>query len=86
MNKIVYTIIAVIFIISTIFLVSIEKRPEFFDFFGLIVFTFLFIIGIWMLKSRKKLPDWIGFTILLIGILGLIVDGAIIIRIYILGE
>lgn len=84
MNKIIYTTIAIILIASAVFLVISGMRPEFFDIFGLIVFTFLFIVGILMLKSKKKLPDWVGFIILLIGISGLIVDGAIVIKTYLL--
>jgi len=37
-----------------------------------------------MLKSKTKLPKWTGFSILLIGILGLIVDGYTVITTYIL--
>ncbi len=59
-------------------------RAEFFDIFGLIVFTFLLVIGLMMIK-KKKLPDWAGFVILLIGILGLIVDGYIVIKTYLIG-
>jgi len=77
-------ILAVIVIGITIYLISSGKQPEFFDIFGLIVFSYLFIIGIWMLKG-KKLPDWSGFVILLIAVLGLIVDGSIVIRKFILG-
>jgi hypothetical protein len=38
-----------------------------------------------MFKKKKKMPDIIGFIILLIGILGLIVDGYIVIKYIILG-
>ncbi len=54
---------------------------EFFDIFGLIVFAFLFVVGVLMIR-KQKLPDWVGFIILLIAILGLIVDGYIVIKTY----
>jgi len=60
-------------------------EAEFFDIFGLGTFAFLFVIGIWMLKSRKKLPNWVGYVILLISLLGLIIDGTIVIKTYFLG-
>ena len=59
-------------------------RPEFFDIFGLIVFAFLFMVGLKMIQ-KKKLPNWTGVVILLIAIAGLIVDGFIVIKTYILG-
>ncbi len=85
MKKLNMILIGVIVVVVTIFLVAQGHNPEFFDIFGLFVFAFLFIIGIWMLKSRQKLPNWAGFIILLIAILGLIVDGSIVIKTYILG-
>ncbi len=57
----------------------------FFDIFGFIAFIFLLIVGIWMLKSKRKLPKWIGIIILLIAILGIIIDGFIVIKTYIIG-
>lgn len=58
---------------------------EFFDIFGFIAFTFIIIVGAWMLRSKKKLPNWVGLVILLIGIVGAIVDGFIVIKTYIIG-
>lgn len=49
--------------------------PEFFDLFGLIVFLGLIFIGIWHFYSKKRLPDWVAFSLMVIGIMGLIVDG-----------
>ncbi|MBU2053176.1 MAG: hypothetical protein ABIJ14_02745 [Nanoarchaeota archaeon] len=77
-------LIGIIAIVIAVLLVVQGNPPEFFDIFGLIVFIFLFIIGILMIHG-KKLPDWTGFVILLIAILGLIVDGSIIIKKFILG-
>jgi len=83
MKKILGLIISIVVIIITIYLVASGNPPEFFDIFGLAIFVFLFIIGVLMIK-KQKLPDWIGFIILLIAILGLIVDGSIVIKTYIL--
>ena len=57
-------------------------QTEFFDIFGIAVFTFLFFVGFKMVK-KQKLPNWTGIVILLIAIAGLIVDGIIVIKIYI---
>ena len=59
-------------------------RPEFFDIFGLAIFAFLLFVGIKMVQ-KKKLPNWTGFVILLIAIAGLIVDGIIVTKTYIIG-
>jgi peptidoglycan/LPS O-acetylase OafA/YrhL len=85
MKKILMILIGVITVSITIFLVVQGNPPEFFDIFGLFVFVFLFIIGFWTLKSKKRLPEWAGFIILLIAILGLIVDSSIVIKTFILG-
>ena len=84
MKKLLMTLIALVAVIATIFLVAQGNKPEFFDIFGLIVFVFLFAVGFLMIK-KQKLPNWVGFLILLIGILGLIVDGSIVIKTYFLG-
>ena len=60
-------------------------RAEFFDIFGLITFTFLIVVGMTILRTKKRLPDWMGYVILLIGILGLIIDGTIVIKTFIIG-
>ncbi len=59
-------------------------NAEFFDIFGIGVFAFLLFVGIKMIQ-KKKLPKYTGFIILLIAILGLIVDGYIVIKTYFLG-
>lgn len=82
MNKILSIIITIIVIVVAIFLIIQGNRPEFFDIFGLVIFIFLLIVGSWMLLSKKKLPQWVGFVILLVGILGLIVDGFIVFQTY----
>ena len=84
-NKLLIWLIIVI-LASTIAIYLLPNSPtEFFDIFGLLTFTFLFAMGIWMFKSKKRLSDWVPLTIMFIGILGLIVDGFIVIKTYFLG-
>lgn len=52
--------------------------PEYFDNFGLIVFSFLTFSSIWMIKHKKRPPNWIIYLLLISGILGLITDGYIV--------
>jgi uncharacterized membrane protein len=53
-------------------------RPEFFDIFGVFVFIFLIALSLWGIKTRKALPRWALIILFLIGISGLIIDGAIV--------
>ena len=53
---------------------------EFFDNFGIFVFIFLLVVGIWGIKTKKKLPEWIYWVILIIAVLGLLVDSFNVIR------
>lgn len=81
MKKNLMIIVGLVTVILTIFLIiQNPEDPVFFDFFGIGIFFFLFCVGAWILKTKNKTPDWIGFLILLIGILGLIVDGFIVIK------
>lgn len=57
--------------------------PEFFDFFGLGVFSFIVLVSIFMLR-KKKLPRWIPYILLSIGLLGLITDSIIVLNSYLL--
>jgi multidrug transporter EmrE-like cation transporter len=65
-------------------MISIGHSPAFYDIFGLVVFTFLTGVGIYMLKNPKNPPKWIWFILLTIGLLGLIVDGSVILKEFIL--
>ncbi len=85
MNKMLVSVIGILAVIIAVSMLYYIDNPVFFDIFGLIVFTFLFITGISMLKSKEKMPDWVGFIILIIGVLGLIVDGVMVFKEYILG-
>ena len=58
---------------------------EFFDIPGFIAFTILLIIGILMLKTKRKLPNWVAVIIIVISILGMVIDGFIVIKTYIIG-
>lgn len=53
-------------------------RPEFFDIFGLVVFSFITILSIWSLRTYKPIPHWALVGLLLIGVSGLVVDGFIV--------
>lgn len=70
--------ISLVAIAIAIFLLSQGHPPEFFDIPGIAVFIFLTILGGWMLATKKEASDVIAFVVLLIGILGLVVDGFIV--------
>jgi hypothetical protein len=80
-NFIIFGILALILIIFglTIF------RAEFFDIFGIMVFSFLFVLGGWMLLTDVETPDWAAWIVLIIGILGLVIDSWIVIKTFIMG-
>jgi len=69
-------------ILSAILLVFFPA--EFFDIFGISVWVFFLGLGGWMLLTDKETPDWIAYIILIIGVLGLIVDGYIVIKTFLL--
>ena len=58
-------------------------HPEFFDIFGIIAFAFIVLVAAWSLKAREVVPNWALIVLLVIGILGLIVDSAIVYLTYI---
>lgn len=49
--------------------------PELFDILGVIIFTGLILIGLWEFYSKKKLPTWVSFSLIVVGIFGLLIDG-----------
>ena len=53
-------------------------KPEFFDIFGLWGFIFIFSVSLWSLKKRKPIPKWALRLLILIGILGVVIDGTIV--------
>ena len=62
---------------------SFLAKPEFYDIFGLGVFTFILVIGVLIVKGRK-MRKWVGWTLLAIGIAGILVDGFIVLTKFIL--
>ena len=58
-------------------------KPEFYDIFGLGTFTYLTGLGIWMLFLKKKTFKYIGISLIIIGILGVVVDGTIVYQTFI---
>ncbi len=56
-------------------------EAEFFDIFGFIGFIYITMVSIWLLNN-KSLPKWTKIILLAIGILGILVDGFIIVSTY----
>jgi peptidoglycan/LPS O-acetylase OafA/YrhL len=83
-KRAVYFLIGLILIIITVVVVLNEKNPAFYDPLGFITFAFLIGVGIYMLRKSKNAPEWIWFILILIGIIGLIVDGSIVFREFLL--
>ncbi|MEK6844408.1 MAG: hypothetical protein AABX83_03190 [Nanoarchaeota archaeon] len=54
------------------------NKPEFYDIFGFIAFIIITLIAFHSFKNKKPLSKLLNYILLLIGILGLIVDGTII--------
>lgn len=59
-------------------MISIPTNPEFYDIFGVFVFSFITLVSGWMLYTNKKPLKIIIIILLIIGILGLLVDGFIV--------
>ena len=57
---------------------------EYFDIFGVFGFCILLYIGIRMLKSKRKMPKYVSEIIIIIAILGLFVDGDIVLSNFLL--
>jgi energy-converting hydrogenase Eha subunit C len=53
-------------------------KPEFFDIFGIFVFTFLIYVSIASLIKKEPLSKRISIILLLIGLVGIFVDGIIV--------
>ena len=56
------------------------KKPETYDIFGLFTFAFITALSIWSLKTALPLPLWANIILLVIGIIGLIIDGLIVFK------
>lgn len=53
-------------------------NAEFFDIFGFIGFLYIIIFSIYSLKTNKKPKKWLTIALLIIGILGMVIDGLIV--------
>lgn len=81
----VYYSIGIILILATLGVVWIEGNPAFYDPLGFISFTFLIGLGIYMLRNPKTLlPRWVWFILIMMGAVGIIIDGSIVLREFIL--
>lgn len=76
-------LISAVFILATIVCISFEFPPYFFDIFGFITFSFLAYLG-YLIKMGRKIPKVLGFILLLIAVLGILVDGSIVFKSYLL--
>ncbi len=58
-------------------------RPEFFDIFGVGIFALITIMSVRTLFFDTSFPYWMIIFLLIIGLLGLVVDGIIVYKTYI---
>lgn len=49
--------------------------PQFIDIFGIFVFGGITFLGLWLLYTKNKINQWISFSLLVVGIGGIILDG-----------
>jgi hypothetical protein len=61
-------------LVITIFL-RYKFGAEFFDIFGLFIFSGLIFLGVYGLYSKKKIPNWVYFVLIVLGIFGILIDG-----------
>ncbi len=54
------------------------QHPEFFDVLGFFAFAYVVFVSILALNSKSELPRLIYIILLIVGLIGIIVDGAII--------
>jgi mannose/fructose/N-acetylgalactosamine-specific phosphotransferase system component IID len=52
--------------------------PQFFDIFGIIGFVYIIVFSIWVLKTKKPVSVWALAVLFAIGIIGFLVDSAIV--------
>ena len=57
-------------------------RPEFFDIFGVFVFTTIALLSGWSLTTGAPIPDSGLYFLFGVGILGIFIDGAIVDKTY----
>lgn len=78
-NKTAITIILVLIVLAI--LGVLKFQAEIFDVFGILVFSFLVFVSGWMLYSHKETPNWVAWILLGIGIMGIIIDGGIVLKV-----
>lgn len=57
-------------------------RPEFFDIFGVGIFILITVMSVRTLIFGHSFPYWMVVFLLIIGLLGILVDGTIVYRTY----
>lgn len=57
-------------------------RPEAFDILGIFVFSFFTFLSLRCIVLSEPLPDWLTPCLLIVGILGLLIDGSIVYTTY----
>lgn len=54
------------------------NQPQFFDIFGAIGFVYIILFSVWCLKNNRVVPGSALFVLLMIGVVGFLVDSAIV--------
>mgnify|MGYP003452804059 CR=1 FL=1 len=57
-------------------------RPEFFDIFGVGVFTIITLLSGWSITTKQCIPEWGLLFLFFAGILGIFIDGTIVDKTY----
>jgi len=57
-------------------------RPEFFDILGIGTFFFITVVSLRTVLFSRPFPEWAVYCLLVIGVLGLLVDGYIVYKTY----
>ncbi|MEK9161114.1 MAG: hypothetical protein AAB440_03755 [Patescibacteria group bacterium] len=60
-------------------------RPEHFDVLGILSFTYILAFALWAYLTEVSVPDWTLALLAFIGLVGLLIDGAIVFT-YVLGN
>jgi uncharacterized membrane protein len=53
-------------------------RPELFDIFGALAFTYIVGLSLWALLTKRQTQPWAWIILLMIGTVGFLVDGFIV--------
>lgn len=52
--------------------------PAFYDIFGFVGFLFITLLALWSLKKKHRVPRWAKIILLIVGVIGLVVDGYVV--------